>query len=64
MDAERLRELAHDCELQAAQSGEHIDWESLPPEIRHAVQQEVWQGIAFVLREVAEAESPDREKAA
>jgi hypothetical protein len=64
VDAEHLRRLARDCELQAAQSGEHIDWKDLSPEICHAIQQEVWSGIAFVLNEVADTIDAEEREAA
>lgn len=64
MDADRLRELARDCELQAGQAEEHFDWKGLPPELRWAIQREVFNGLAFVLNEVADVlDAEDREAA-
>lgn len=56
--AEALRALARDCELNAAGSAEHVDWQKLDPTLRHAIQQEVLSGLAFALGSVADVLDP------
>jgi hypothetical protein len=62
--AERLRELARDCELEASKCEEHFAWQDLPPRLRHAIQREILHSLAFVLSEVADVLDAEERAAA